>query len=320
MNKKNIFIIVMMLLLLTSFFSVTTVAYDYHDCIPDWLKDFADGLNIENPCDPWGPCDDDDVDDDTGDDDSNGGNSDYVDPYAGSGRGSNNKESSVVLTPPNQNPVADASEGEPFEGFVDEIITFDGSNSYDPDGEIVEWFWDFGDGDTDLGSVVTHSYSELGVYSIEFKVIDDDGAEDWYETQIVISQPNRPPTKPIVRNLKSEFTVNKEYVFTMVSTDPDGDKVQYFVDWGDGTTVTSELMENGVLFSLTHKWTSDGDYTIKVTAIDENSASSEITELEVTIQKGVETGVLNFALVALLAIALVGVLVAFLEYKRRKNR
>jgi len=54
-------------------------------------------------------------------------------------------------------------------------ITFDGSTSYDPDGYIVEYLWDFGDGETGNGSVVTHQYQVSGTYSVALQVEDDDG-------------------------------------------------------------------------------------------------------------------------------------------------
>ena len=37
-------------------------------------------------------------------------------------------------------------------------VSFDASESYDPDGEIVEWVWDFGDGKTAEGPIVEHHY------------------------------------------------------------------------------------------------------------------------------------------------------------------
>ncbi len=57
-----------------------------------------------------------------------------------------------------------------------ETITFDGSNSEDNDGSIQEYEWDLGDGTTKYGETITHSYSDVGRYTIELTVTDDDGA------------------------------------------------------------------------------------------------------------------------------------------------
>jgi PKD repeat protein len=56
-------------------------------------------------------------------------------------------------------------------------IQFDASDSFDPDGEIVSYHWDFGDGDTAVGSVVEHEFETSNIdYRIVLTVTDDSGA------------------------------------------------------------------------------------------------------------------------------------------------
>jgi uncharacterized membrane protein len=57
----------------------------------------------------------------------------------------------------------------------DETITFDASASYDPDGRIVRYAWDFGDGNVAsvTDPIVTHSYPLDGTYTVELTVTDD---------------------------------------------------------------------------------------------------------------------------------------------------
>jgi len=81
----------------------------------------------------------------------------------------------------NQNPVADftwspSSSGHPQAG---EIVTFT-STSYDPDGYIDIWAWDFDypSGDDAHGEVVTHVYTEPGTYDVKLWVRDNDGGTD----------------------------------------------------------------------------------------------------------------------------------------------
>ena len=76
----------------------------------------------------------------------------------------------------NQLPVADAGGDKVV--YVDEDVNFDGSSSSDPDGSIVAYEWDFGDGSTGSGEVVTHEYSEKGDYTVILTVTDNDGAKD----------------------------------------------------------------------------------------------------------------------------------------------
>lgn len=54
--------------------------------------------------------------------------------------------------------------------------SFDASGSYDPDGSIVDYAWDFGDGNTGNGVNTNHSYAIDGSYQVSLTVIDNDGA------------------------------------------------------------------------------------------------------------------------------------------------
>jgi len=59
---------------------------------------------------------------------------------------------------------------------VGEYILFDASPSYDPDGRLVDFVWDFGDGTSTRGTQVGHTYEEVGVYSVRLTIEDDAGA------------------------------------------------------------------------------------------------------------------------------------------------
>jgi PKD repeat protein len=60
---------------------------------------------------------------------------------------------------------------------INEVVTFDASSSSDPDGTVVSYFWDFGDGNTETGSyaTATHSYAVEGTYNVALTVTDNDG-------------------------------------------------------------------------------------------------------------------------------------------------
>lgn len=57
--------------------------------------------------------------------------------------------------------------------------TFDGSGSTDPDGEIASHSWEFGDGGSGGGSVVTHTFPATAAsYTVSLTASDNDGATD----------------------------------------------------------------------------------------------------------------------------------------------
>ncbi len=54
-------------------------------------------------------------------------------------------------------------------------VSFDGRASSDPDGTIVSYNWDFGDGATAAGAVVSHTYLRGGIYDARLNLVDNDG-------------------------------------------------------------------------------------------------------------------------------------------------
>jgi len=59
--------------------------------------------------------------------------------------------------------------------LVNQTVTFNGSASFDPDGTVVSWAWDFGDSGSGSGMVVTHSYLFVGNFTVTLNVTDNDG-------------------------------------------------------------------------------------------------------------------------------------------------
>ena len=69
---------------------------------------------------------------------------------------------------------------EPSSGMVgQEIVAYAGC-SYDPDGSIVNYTWDFGDNATAEGYAVRHGYASGGYWEVSLRVVDDRGA--WNRT------------------------------------------------------------------------------------------------------------------------------------------
>ena len=94
----------------------------------------------------------------------------------------------------NQYPTADP--GGPYEGMVEEIVVFDGTQSTDSDGEIEEYMWDFGDDTTGSGATITHSYSEPGSYLVTLTVTDNYGDSHAESTTVSVNAPEEPEETP----------------------------------------------------------------------------------------------------------------------------
>jgi hypothetical protein len=57
-------------------------------------------------------------------------------------------------------------------------VDFNGSSSYDPDGEIGHYLWDFGDGSSGYGEYALHTYLMPGEYKVTLIVMDNNGLTD----------------------------------------------------------------------------------------------------------------------------------------------
>jgi len=87
----------------------------------------------------------------------------------------------ITINPITDPPVADAGSNQ--SAAIGEKITFDGSNSYDPDDDSLNYHWDFGDGSIATGINPTHTYSEVGSYVVNLTVNDSSATDS--DTAIV---------------------------------------------------------------------------------------------------------------------------------------
>ena len=87
-----------------------------------------------------------------------------------------------ALLPDNESPVAEASI-EWIEGLT---VAFSSEGSYDPDGDIEWYYWEFGDGAASEESNPEHTYEEEGDYTVILTVGDDNGAADEDQTYVNI--------------------------------------------------------------------------------------------------------------------------------------
>ncbi|MEM3043072.1 MAG: PKD domain-containing protein [Thermoplasmata archaeon] len=81
----------------------------------------------------------------------------------------------------------------PPPGYLNETFTFDATFSWDPDGSIVNWSWEFGDGTRGYGAVVSHGYSTPGNYTVTLTVTDDEGATNSSSAVLWVREMPTPP-------------------------------------------------------------------------------------------------------------------------------
>jgi PKD repeat protein len=148
-----------------------------------------------------------------------------------------------------------------------EVIRFDASESYDPDGgDIVEYFWSFGDGTTASGVTVDHSYADDGTYIVTLTITDDEGSTASATATKIIG--NRLPVALFAQSVLTVKTGRPTTFNASDSYDLDGTIVSYEWGFGDGIVVT----ETDPITS--HVYDDDGVYTVTLTVTDDDGATN----------------------------------------------
>lgn len=98
-----------------------------------------------------------------------------------------------VQLPPNRAPVA-VIRTDMTQAAVGQAVTFMALASYDPDGKIIRYYWDLGDGSSALARTVLHSFNEAGDYIISLTVTDSRGARSSASTSLRVVEPRAAST------------------------------------------------------------------------------------------------------------------------------
>ncbi|HEY1739601.1 MAG TPA: PKD domain-containing protein, partial [Acidimicrobiia bacterium] len=159
-------------------------------------------------------------------------------------------------------------------GCTKRSCSFDAGPSHDPDGSIVNYAWDFGDGTTASGITTSHDYTANGSYTVQLTVTDNLGS-----TGVVaqsVSAVDEPPTASFTWSCSGpSCSMNGS-----TSSDPDGNVVSYAWNFGDSTTGTGATVSHQFattkVFNVTLTVTDDSGQTGSVVvAVDASNAASQ---------------------------------------------
>ena len=121
-----------------------------------------------------------------------------------------------------------------FQDQANQEIKFNGSDSFDHEGTIVSYAWDLGDG-TNATGVTDHPLPMIlqGIYLVTLTVTDNQSNTDKQTTWAFIDTENHPPTDTNRLLGRKSGKNGTAYQYTFSATDPDGDDVYYYLNWGD---------------------------------------------------------------------------------------
>ena len=135
----------------------------------------------------------------------------------------------------------------------------DGSS--DPDGNIISWVWDFGDGTTLSNQSSSHEFPAAGTFVVNLTVTDDRGATGSDAKQVTVTVGNAPPVAAFVYECTG-LTCR----FTDASTDADGTIQARYWEFGDGMTSTGPKPN--------HTYGASGSFGVRLTITDDRGATS----------------------------------------------
>jgi len=140
---------------------------------------------------------------------------------------------------------------------IHDYIGFDSTGSMDPDGSIIGYQWEFGDGSNSTERAPWHLYDMSGEYTVTLTVTDDENATA--SATLPISVKGIPPVVdfqviPRFGDFRTEFR------FVSLASDPDGTIKSWLWEFGDGSNSTEK--------NATHRYSTAGTYIVTLTCAD----------------------------------------------------
>jgi PKD repeat protein len=192
----------------------------------------------------------------------------------------------VIVEVPNKPPTAGFTFS-PLKGLYPLTVTFDASASFDTDGQVVQYEWDFGSEQTGSGRVVTYTFMEKGLYTVILTVYDDDGdsasASGTVEVLGLLPPLNIAYESLINRNL---FTIQYVYKITWEPNPGNAERgatiIQYNIyrkraDGGVYSFVAAVAAAGSLEYYDRVGTGTKEDFVYTVTAVDDQGRESDLT-------------------------------------------
>lgn len=167
----------------------------------------------------------------------------------------------------NTPPTADFS-WSPTNPSAGDQVTFDASDSSDPDGTIASYEWTVNN-QTLTGQSVTVAFDAAGDYDVQLTVVDDDGASDSLVQTVSVGETNSPPTADFTWSPADPVAGEEVTLDASGSSDPDGTIASY--EWA----VNNQTLTGAV---VTTTFDVAGNYDVQLTVTDDEGATGTLTQ------------------------------------------
>ena len=177
----------------------------------------------------------------------------------------------LQLQPTNLQAMFTASE---IEHVIPFTASFDGTLTYNPNGDIASYLWTFGDGGSDTGPVVDYVYEQNGEYVVTLTVFDADGQSA--SVSMSVEALNPLPTAEFSYTPRSTMeekpvvSASEEITFDGGDSFDDEEVVSYEWYFGDTETATGQI--------VTHKYLYPGTYNVVLTVTDNDGDTMQCVQ------------------------------------------
>lgn len=169
-------------------------------------------------------------------------------------------------------PIAVADFSAPLSGPAPLAVTFSSNGSYDPDGSIASYSWDFGNGATSTAANPVYTYTTPGTYTASLVVVDNSGLSSVADTVTIVVQNNN---YIYVANIAMSLSTGKQgtqATATVTVRNQNGALVSGATvtgQWSGLTsgTVSKSTSRQGVAALTSTRTKSTGTFTFTVTGI-----------------------------------------------------
>jgi plastocyanin len=202
----------------------------------------------------------------------------------------------IVSSTGNHPPNAPSTPTGPNTRTVGQSGTYN-TSSTDPDGDTVQCRFDFDANGAHAYTAysplvpggqtisMSHIWNTSGTYVVKAQAKDSFGyTSNWsIGLTVVVSTTNHAPDTPTVSG-PSQVKKGVAAEITATTTDPDGDMIQYYFDFGDGqNSGWTPMVNSGTAAHVNHSWANTGSYTVKVKARDMALMESGYGTLPITV-------------------------------------
>jgi len=157
---------------------------------------------------------------------------------------------------------------DPHDPDVGDLVTFNATTSYDLDGTIADYTWNWGDTNSNVTTnpIIAHTFSTAGSYNVNLTVTDNDGLKAWVVHTVNVGVVAAFTFSPPAPDPGDVVTFN-----ATCSYSPGGTIANYTWDFDDGNITTVNAT------TITHAFSIGGSYTVNLTVTDNVTRQAWVT-------------------------------------------